>query len=60
MMVWMEIDHKNKELPVRIADSAKELAQLCGTTENNVRSQASKVKHGVNNCRYIKVWIGDV
>ena len=58
-MVWMEIDLRNKELPVRIADSAEELARLCGTSAANVRNHASKAKYGRSRRRYIKVWIGD-
>jgi hypothetical protein len=54
----MEIDLKNKELPIRIADSAAELARLCGTTENNVVSQAGKSRRGGRH-RFVKVWIGD-
>ena len=59
-MVWLEVDVKNKELPLRVADSAAELARLCGTTEANVRSQASKAKHGRSRRKYVNVWIDDV
>lgn len=58
-MVWMEVDLNNKELPLHIADSAVELAEICGTTRNNVESAASKAKHGRNKSRFVKVWIGD-
>lgn len=58
-MVWMEVDLKNKELPLKIADSAEELAALCGTTVSNVRTTASKSKYGRYRGRYVKVWIGD-
>ena len=54
-MVWMEIDLKNKELPIKIADSAAELAKMCGTTVNNVESSASHAKRGLRK-RFIKVW----
>ena len=59
-MVWMEIDTKNKELPLKIADSPEELAMLCGTSANNIRSTASKRRRGVYNGRFVKVWIGDI
>lgn len=58
-MVWMKIDLDNKELPLVIADSAEELARICGTTRNNVESSASKSKRGKKS-RYIKVWIADI
>ena len=59
-MVWMEVDTKNKELPLKIAVSPEELAMMCGTTEGNVRSQACKRKRGVYNGRFVQVWIGDI
>lgn len=59
-MVWMEIDLKNKELPLKVADSSEELAAMCGTTDGNVRSAASKRKRGDYNGRFVKVWIGDI
>ena len=59
-MVWMEVDTKNKELPLKIADSPEELAMLCGTTVNNVRSQACKRNRGAYMGRFVKVWIGDI
>lgn len=58
-MVWMMIDLKNKELPLKIADSSAELAALCGTTVTNVESAASKSRRGKRS-RYVKVWIADV
>ena len=58
-MVWMEVDVKNKELPLRIADSAEELARLCGVTENNVRITAWHQKRTGEPRRFAKVWIAD-
>lgn len=58
-MVWMEVDLKNKELPIRIADTAAELARMSGTTENNVKSAAAQAKYGRSRHRFLKVWIGD-
>ena len=59
-MVWMEIDLTNKELPIRIADSAEELARMCGTSTSNVVSQACKAMRGGCRRRYVKVWIDDI
>lgn len=59
-MVWMEVDVKNKELPLKVADTAAELAQMCGTTESTVISTASRVRRGIyRRGRFVKVWIGD-
>lgn len=58
-MVYMEVDLNNKELPLRIADTAAELAKMCRTTENNVLSTTAKTKYGRKKGRFIRVWIGD-
>ena len=59
-IVWMAVWQDKFSLPVAIADTAKELAELLGTTENNVKSSASKGKHGVyKNPRYIAVRIDE-
>ena len=59
-IVWMAVSQDKLSLPVAIADTAKELAELLGTTENNVKSSASKSKHGVyKNSRYIAVRIDE-
>ena len=56
-MVWMEVDTQRNELPLRMADSAEELAALCGVATVTVKTTASRVKHGQRG-RYVKVWIG--
>ena len=59
-IVWMAVSQDELRLPIAIADTAKELAELLGTTENNVKSSASKCKHGVyKNSRYIAVRIDE-
>lgn len=58
-MVWMEVDLRNHELPVKIADSAEELARLCGVKESTVRTAATKGKYGRSRQKYLKVWIGE-
>lgn len=58
-MVWMEVDTRNKEPPLKIADSAAELARMCGATENNVKSSAAHAKYGREKRRFVKVWIGE-
>ena len=59
-IVWMAVSQDELSLPVAIADTAKELAKILGTTENNVKSSDSKFKHGVyKNSRYIAVRIDE-
>ena len=59
-IVWMAVSQDELRLPIAIADTAKELAELLGTTENNVKSSTSKSKHGVyKNSRYIAVRIDE-
>ena len=58
-MVWVEVDLERKELPILICDSAEELARLCKTTVNNVKSAAAHAKYGKSQRRFLKVWIGD-
>ena len=59
-MVWLELDMQHNELPLRVADSAEELAMLCGVKKETVIEQASRTKHGKKKSRYCKVWIGGV
>ena len=43
------------ELPIAVADSPKELAELYGTTRNVVSSMISHEKAGIERSRYRKV-----
>ena len=59
-IVWMALSQDKFSLPVAIADTAKELAELLGTTENAVKSEASKGRHGIiKKPRYISVRIDE-
>lgn len=44
MIIWMEVTKDEYELPIAVADTAQELAKMCGTTANNVMSSASHHK----------------
>lgn len=57
-MVWLQLDVQHNELPLRMADSAEELAMLCGVKKDTVLQEASRVKHGKRG-RFCKVWIGE-
>ena len=44
--IWMEVTRDEYELPVRIADSVEELAEMCGTSTNTIRSNISHCEEG--------------
>lgn len=47
MKIWMKVTQDEYALPLAIADSSYELAKICGTTANNVRSTVAKGKSGI-------------
>ena len=60
MTVWILVTKDEFELPVAIADTAKELARICGVSNRTVISGALRNKSGkVKKSRYIKVEIDD-
>lgn len=60
MTVWILVTRDEFELPVAIADTAKELARICGVSNRTVISGALRSKSGkVKKSRYIKVEIDD-
>lgn len=53
---WLAVTADKYELPIAVADTAGELAQLMGTTENNIRSAIAKNKNGKKNgYKFIRV-----
>ena len=58
MKIWMKLTNDKYQLPMMIADSAKELAEICGTTPNNVVSTNSHFRKGrITNPSYVCVTI---
>ncbi|MBE5957725.1 MAG: hypothetical protein E7254_02535 [Lachnospiraceae bacterium] len=58
MNVWMKIEKDKYELPVAVANTAQELANICGTNVHSVMSIVSKTKKGIiKKPTYIKVEI---
>lgn len=55
--IWMEIDLRNKELPVAVADTMEELAQMRKTTVRNIKTQMFRAKRRNGRCKYIRVKI---
>lgn len=46
MNLWVKTTLDKYELPVAVADSAKELAEMVGSTQNSVLSSVSKGRRG--------------
>lgn len=58
MNVWVKIEKDKYELPVAAANTAEELAKMCGTSVHSVMSIVSKTKKGIiKKPTYIKVEI---
>lgn len=52
--LWLKISSDKYELPLAVADSAVELARMCGITANTIYSQMSRVRAGEREfCPYI-------
>lgn len=60
MNVWMQITKDKYELPVAVANTANELAEIVGVDVSAVRSAVSKQKTGKRKVtKYIKVVVED-
>lgn len=46
-VVWMKVTQDEYRLPVAIADTSRELAKICGDTNENVRTTAYKANKGL-------------
>ena len=58
--LWLAVEADEYELPLAVADSARELAEKCGTTKHNIESFVSKQCNGrISGIKYMKV-INDV
>lgn len=56
MYIWMKVTADDLQLPLAVADTAQELADLCGTTSNNITSTVSHWKAGrIKNPSYVCV-----
>ena len=60
MTVWMYVTMDKYELPIYVADSAKELAQLVGTSTKHINSAIWHAKQRNGRCKYVKVNIDDI
>jgi hypothetical protein len=57
MTIWMEVDLNNKELPLRVADRARDLARMKGLNPTSVTNAYSRARKLGQRCRYVKVEI---
>ena len=56
--IWMKVSMDEYELPVTVADTAAELAELCHITVGSIYSQMSRVRHGkLASCPYVCISI---
>lgn len=56
MKIWMKVTTDEYSLPLAIADSARELAQICGADKNVIQSTAAHHRKGrLKNPSYIYV-----
>lgn len=44
--IWMKISHDKYEFPLAIADTARELGEICGVSTESIVSSSSKVITG--------------
>lgn len=60
MRLYMMVSKDEYELPLAVADTARELAEMAGGSENSIRSFISKYERGdIKNSRYRKVVVDD-
>lgn len=60
MEVWMYVTKDKYELPIYVADSVKELAQLVGTSTKHIHSAIWHAQKRNGHCKYVKVNIDDI
>lgn len=56
-VVWMMVTRDKYELPVVVANTAKELAEVTGKSEENIRSSVCKAEKTGRRCKYVRVRI---
>lgn len=59
-VVWLKLSDPVYQLPELVADSAAELAKMCGVSQSTVIANASRQKKGQREySRYIMVEVGE-
>ena len=57
--IYMMVSHDKYELPLAVADSAKELADMCGVMEHTIYTMISHAKLNGNFCQYVRVEVDE-
>lgn len=55
--IWMQVSNDKYELPLYVADTSQELADILGVPVTNITSAMSHARQRGTNCRYIKIKI---
>lgn len=58
-MLWMAVSRDKYELPLAVADSIEELAELCGVKVTSIRSYICHAKKYGTRCKYVVVEVED-
>lgn len=58
-MLWIAVSRDKYELPIAVADSIEELAELCGVKPNSIRSYLSHTKKNGKRCKYVAIEVED-
>lgn len=57
--LWMMVDLKDNELPLAVADSLEELAELAGVKKKTITSRINSSRRRGTKCKYVKVQIDE-
>lgn len=57
--LWIKVTKDQYEFPLAVADTIEELAQICGSTKNNIASLMSHAKADGRWCQYQKIEIDE-
>lgn len=59
MYIWMKVTDDEYEFPVQMADTQRELAELCGVRRASIASAIGKSRKRKHRCCYVRVEIDD-
>lgn len=60
MTIWIEVTRDKYELPIHVADTAKELAEMSRCSTNNIYSAISHYRHrNQSSAKFYKVEIDE-
>ena len=58
-MLWIAVSRDKYELPIAVADSIEELAELCGVKVNSIRSYICHARQSGKRCKYVAIEVED-